>query len=275
VVRLRDETRGGLVRVAGAKIFLDGVLEGGTAALLEPYLDRPEWRGELRAPSADSLAALVAALQSAGLAAHFHAIGDRAVRVALDAVAAARDDARASQARHVIAHLQLVDAADLPRFAELGVVAAFQPLWAQRDAYITELTEPRLGPERWGRLYPIASVLATGGAVAAGSDWPVTTMDPLDAIEVAVTRRNESAPAGEAWIPTERISVDDAVRAYTAGGAYAAGLEDESGTITVGRLADLVVLDGDIFALDPVRISDARVDVTVLEGRVVYRRAGS
>jgi predicted amidohydrolase YtcJ len=272
IVVLRDRYAGRLARVSGAKIFLDGVLEGGTAALLEPYVDRPGWRGELRAPSVDSLAALVGALESAGLAAHFHAIGDRAVRTALDAIDGSHTTGPPQNARHVIAHLQLVDAADLPRLAELGVVASFQPLWAQRDAYVIELTEPRLGPERSGRLYPIGSVLASGAAVAAGSDWPVTTLDPLDAIEVAVTRRNEAAAAGQAWITEERLTVEEAVRAYTAGGAYAAGLEDETGTIEVGKLADLVVLDRDIFVIEVTEISEATVDLTLLEGRVIYRR---
>jgi predicted amidohydrolase YtcJ len=194
------------------------------------------------------------------------------VRTALDAVERARTIGGAEPVRHVIAHAQLVDAADMPRLATLGVVVSFQPLWAQRDAYITELTEPRVGPERASRLYPIASVLASTAVVAAGSDWPVTSLDPLDAMEVAVTRRSESAEAGDAWIPTERIGLDDAVRAYTVGGAYAAGLERDIGMITVGRVADLVVLDRDVFASRPVDISEARVDLTILEGRVVYRR---
>jgi predicted amidohydrolase YtcJ len=270
VVALRDGHPGRLARVTGAKIFLDGVLEGGTAALLEPYLDRPGWRGELRAPSADSLAALVGALEAAGLAAHFHAIGDRAVRAALDAVTAGAGGS--DGVRHVVAHLQLVDAADLARFAQLGVIASFQPLWAQRDAYITELTEPRVGPERSGRLYPIRSVLSSGAVVAAGSDWPVTTMDPLDAIEVAVTRRNEAAEAGEAWLPEERLTVEEAVRAYAGSGAYAAGMENDTGVLAVGLLADIIVLDRDIFVVDPTEISEATVELTMLEGRVVYRR---
>jgi predicted amidohydrolase YtcJ len=270
VAALRDRHGGRLARVAGAKVFLDGVLEGGTAALLEPYVDRPGWLGELRWPEPDSVAALVAGLEAAGLTAHFHAIGDRAVRTALDAVERARP-VGGRGGRHVVAHLQLVEPSDLPRFGALGMVASFQPLWAQRDAYIVELTEPRVGDERSGRLYPIRSVLAAGADLAAGSDWPVTTMDPLDAIEVAVTRRNELAGPGEPWIPSERLTVGEAVRAYTLGGAYAAGMDDQTGAIAVGRLADLVVLDRDIFTIDPTAISDTRVDLTVLEGRIVHR----
>ena len=270
---LRDRYPGGLVQVAGAKIFLDGVLEGGTAALLEPYVGPPGGVGELRWPSSDSLAALVDALESAGLAAHFHAIGDRAVRAALDAVQRARAMSDGALALpHAIAHAQLIDPTDLPRFASLGVAVIFQPLWAQRDAYITDLTEPRVGPERSSRLYPIRSVLATGAVVAAGSDWPVTSMDPLAAIEVAVTRRNETAAPGEGWLVAERLTVEEAVGAYTRGGAHASGLEDRSGVISAGMVADLVVLDRDIFTVRATEISDARVDLTLLEGRVVYRR---
>lgn len=272
---LRDGHGGRLARIVAVKIFLDGVIEGGTAALLEPYLDRPGWRGELRAPSPDSLAALVSALDSAGFKIHMHAIGDRAVRSALDALQRARDRDGGSGPRHILAHLQLIDPADLPRLAQLGVVASFQPLWAYRDAYIVELTEPRLGPERSGRLYPIESVRASGAIVAAGSDWSVTTMDPLDAIEVAVTRVDPEGDGGEAWIPAERLSLDDAVRAYTVGGAFAGDLEAESGSIGVGKSADLVVLDRDLYAVEAREISDVRVDLTIFEGRIVYRRPGT
>jgi predicted amidohydrolase YtcJ len=233
----------------------------------------PGGLGELRWHSPDSLAALVGALESAGLAAHIHAIGDRAVRAALDAVERARSSGEPpSQTRHVVAHAQLIDPADLPRFAMLGVVVSFQPLWAQRDAYITELTEPRVGPERASRLYPIRSVLAAGATVAAGSDWPVTSMNPLEAIEVAVTRRNEKAAPGEPWLAAERLTVEEAIRAYTRGGAYASGLDPRTGAIEVGMLADLIVLDRDVFTIDPTEISEARVDLTLLEGRVVHRR---
>jgi predicted amidohydrolase YtcJ len=273
IAALRDRHGDALVRVAGAKIFLDGVLEGGTAALLEPYLGPPGGLGDLRWASLDSLGSLVGALESAGLTAHFHAIGDRAVRAALDAVERAGTTERGRVgARHVVAHAQLIHPTDLARFAALGVVVSFQPLWAQRDAYIIELTEPRVGSERSSRLYPIRSVLATGAAVAAGSDWPVTSMDPLAAIEVAVTRRNEAAAAGNAWLPAERLTVEEAVAVYTRGGAHAGGMEDREGQIVEGMLADLVVLDRDIFTIDPTEISGARVDLTLLEGRVVYRR---
>jgi hypothetical protein len=254
-----------------AKIFLDGVIEGGTAALLEPYLDRPAWRGELNVP-ADTLPALVAALDSAGFKVHVHAIGDRAIRAALDAIEARRARDGGSGPRHILAHIQLFDPADVPRFAELGVVASFQPLWAYEDSYIRDLTEPRLGPARSRWLYPIRSLVESGAVVAAGSDWSVTSMNPLLAMETAIRRVNPRLDEGEAWLPEERVTLDQIVRAYTVGGALAADMEAETGTVGVGKLADLAVLERDLYSIDPTEISDVRVDLTVLEGRVVYRR---
>lgn len=271
---LRDRYPGRLARPVAAKIFLDGVIEGGTAALLEPYLDRPGWSGELRM-SPDSLTPLVESLDSAGFKVHVHAIGDRAIRAALDAFEAQylRDDGAGP--RHIIAHLELIDPDDVPRFAKLGVVAAFQPLWAYADSYITDLTEPRLGPERSSRLYPIKSVLKTGAVVAGGSDWSVTSMNPLLAIEVGITRESPDAAGGEPWIPDERMSLDDMLYAYTMGGALAADQKDETGSITLGKSADLTVLDRDLYSIDPREISDVHVDLTIFEGRIVYRRPGT
>ena len=272
LTRLRTQYEGTLLRPVAAKIFLDGVIEGGTAALLEPYLDRAGWRGELRL-EVGPLAELVAALDSEGFKVHMHAIGDRAVRTALDALERQHERDGGSGPRHVLAHLQLIDPADVGRLAELGVVASFQPLWAQRDAYIIDLTEPRLGAERSSRLYPIERVRAAGAILAAGSDWPVTSMDALDAMEVAVTRRSPDAAAGDAWIPEERVTLDDILRAYTMGGALAADLERETGSIAVGKSADLVVLARDLYAIAAEEISEVRIDLTVLEGRVVFRRS--
>ncbi len=274
LVALRERYMGRLARPVAAKIFLDGVIEGGTAALLEPYLDRPGWSGELRI-SPDSLTPLVESLDSAGFKVHVHAIGDRAIRVALDAFEAQYLRDGGAGPRHIIAHLELFDPADIPRLAQLGVVAAFQPLWAYADSYITDLTEPRLGPERSRWLYPIKSVLETGAIVAGGSDWSVTSMNPLLAIEVGVTRRSPDADDGEAWIPEERVSLDDMLYAYTMGGALAADQEEETGSITLGKSADLTVLDRDLSAIDASEISDVKVDMTLLEGRTVYRRPGT
>jgi predicted amidohydrolase YtcJ len=268
---LRDRYAGELVRPVAAKVFLDGVIEGATAALLEPYVDQSSWRGELNLP-ADTLARLVAALDDAGFKVHVHAIGDRAIRIALDAFERQRDRDGGAGPRHIMAHIQLFDSADVRRFAELDVVASFQPLWAYEDSYIRDLTEPRLGPERSRWLYPIASVIATGAIVAAGSDWSVTSMNPLLAIETAMRRVNPRLDEGVAWIPEEVVTLDQMLRAYTMGGALAGDMEAETGSVTVGKLGDLVVLDRDLHAIEPTEISEARVELTVLEGRIVYRR---
>jgi predicted amidohydrolase YtcJ len=268
---LRDRYAGRLERPGAAKIFLDGVIEGGTAALLEPYLDQPGWRGELNVQP-DTLAALVEALDRAGFKVHVHAIGDRAIRMALDALDAQHLRDRGTGPRHILAHIQLFDPEDVPRFATLGTVASFQPLWAYRDSYIRDLTEPRLGPERSRWLYPIRSVLERGAVVAGGSDWSVTTMNPLPAIEVGVRRIDPDLDEGEPWIPEERVSLDDMLAMYTRNGAIAGELGTETGTLTVGKSADLVVLDRDPYAVPPEELSELVVELTVFEGRVVYQR---
>ncbi|MGE3525656.1 MAG: amidohydrolase, partial [Gemmatimonadales bacterium] len=258
------------VRPVAAKIFLDGVIEGQTAALLAPYLDRPGYLGELNF-SPDHLTSLVHALDSAGFKVHIHAIGDRAIRTALDAFEAQTRLDRGAGPRHIMAHIQLWGPADLPRPARLGVVMSFQPLWAYADSYIRDLTVPRLGPARSRWLYPIRSVIETGAIVAGGSDWPVTSMNPLDAIQVAVTRRALNDSTGPAWIPEERIDLATALRMYTAGGAMASDLEQEIGMIRMGRLADLVVLSADPFAVPPGRIHEIEVVATVAGGEIVTR----
>lgn len=268
---LRDRYRSALVRPVAAKIFLDGVIEAGTAALLAPYTDRAGWRGELNVQP-DSLRTLVAALDDAGFKVHVHTIGDRAIRAALDAFQVQRIRDGGLGPRHIMAHIQLFDPADIGRLASLGVVASFQPLWFYADTYITDLTEPRLGPERSRWLYPARSVLESGAIVAAGSDWSVSSMDPLQGIEVAVTRRDPDVGEGPSWIPEERLDVETMIAAYTLNGALAGDVHLETGTISVGKSADLVVLDADILSIPAERISDARVDLTLFEGRVVYRR---
>lgn len=272
--RLRAQFRGPLLHPNSAKIFEDGVLESGTAALLQPYLNR---RGDSGTPTlaAAALDSLVAALDRAGFQVHIHAIGDRAIRLSLDAFEHAREANGARDARHILAHIELIDPQDIPRFKALGVIADFQPLWAYQDSYIAELTEPVLGPERSRWLYPIGSVLAAGAVVAAGSDWSVSSMNPLEAIQVAVTRRGPDADSGAAWIPGEVATLDAMIRAYTINGAYARFADSTTGSIQVGKLADLVLLDRDLFAIPAHQIAQTRVKVTILGGRVVYEEGGS
>ena len=179
---------------------------------------------------------------------HIHAIGDGAVRLSLDAFAAARAANGARDARHQIAHLEMIDTLDVPRFAQLGVLANFQSLWAFRDSYIRDLTEPVLGPERSSRLYPIGSVARAGGTLVGGSDWIVSSMNPFEAMQVAVTRRDPFEGPGAPWNPKEAVSLEQILTAYTINGARANFQERETGSIETGKAADLVLLDRDLFA---------------------------
>jgi len=255
---------------SAVKIFVDGVIEAKTAALLAPYSDGSGRSGEPNLTAA-ALDTLVAAIDAAGFQVHQHAIGDRAVRMALDALEFARRHNGPRDARPIIAHLELIDPADIPRFAALGVIPSFQPLWAYADDYITRLTEPVLGPERSRWLYPIGSVAKTGAHLAAGSDWSVSSMNPLEAIQVAVTRRAPEAAAGPPWIPEEVADLRTMLVAYTSGGAYAAGEEVTKGTLEPGKEADLIVLDRDLYRVPATQIHAAKVLLTLFGGREVWR----
>ena len=236
------------VSVRTVKIFADGIVEAGTAAMLDSYEDAlgapPGWRGQ-PVWSASELTAAATAFDADGFQLHVHAIGDAAVRAALDAVAAVARANGPRDRRPVVAHTQCVHPDDLPRFAELGVVANFEPLWAQLDPAQLDLTLPRLGPDRGHGQYPMASLMASGAVLSFGSDWPVSSYRPLDGLAVAVTRQTpEGVPSG-GWVPGERLPVQTALAAYTSGVAYQAFEQDLWGSVTVGRRADLVWLSAD------------------------------
>jgi len=200
--------------------------------------------------------------------------GDRAIRVTLDAFEHAIRVNGARDSRHHIAHAQLIDPADIPRFRQLGVYANFQPLWAYADPYITELTEPFLGPERSRWLYPFGSVVASGANVVFGSDWSVSSMNPLLGIEVGVTRSVPDGAGGPAWIPEERVDLATMLAGYTRDAALVNFLERETGTLEVGKAADLVVLARDLFAIPPEKIGETEALLTVFDGRIIYRARG-
>jgi predicted amidohydrolase YtcJ len=201
-----------------------------------------------------------------------HAIGDRAIRQGLDAIAAAERANGPRDRRPHIAHLQLFHPAELPRFRELGVVANIQPLWAYADSYIRTLTEPRLGPERSRWLYPFGALQRTGAVLAGGSDWSVTSVNPLHGIQVAVTRKPLDASADSpSWLAEQRLDLPTALAAYTNGGAYVTFEEKDSGALDVGKLADLIVLDQNLLQIPVEHIHTAKVLWTLLEGREVYR----
>jgi predicted amidohydrolase YtcJ len=209
-------------------------------------------------------------LVAEGFSIHLHAIGDRAVRMALDAVEQAERGQDRGTRRHQIAHAQVVDPADAPRFGALGVIANFQPLWAYPDAYIRDLTWPALGPDRSQWIYPINAVLQAGGRIAFGSDWSVTSLVPLEGIQVAVTRRDPADSLGLQLLPEQAITLEAALRAYTLGAAYANGLDSLTGSLSVGKAADLVVLEADLRELPPHRIAGVRVLLTLLDGKPVH-----
>jgi predicted amidohydrolase YtcJ len=265
----REKYQGRLLRAGDAKIFVDGVIESHTAALLEPYLDRPGDRGT-PIMSAEVLNRLAVALDRAGFQIHIHAIGDRAVRMSLDAFEAALKANGARDARHHIAHLELISPADVPRFRELNVVANFQPLWAYPDLYITRLTEPILGRERSGRLYPIGSVARSGAVIVGGSDWSVSSLNPLEAVQVAVTRRGPDESSGPAWLPDELVDLPTVLAAYTINGAFLSHEEELTGSIEPGKAADLVVLDRNLFEIPASEIHNVKVVLTLLGGKEVY-----
>ena len=268
IERLRQEYRGARLRITAAKVGVDGALEARTAALLEPYVGGDDSGPTMMQP--DVFHATVLALDRAGFQAHVHVIGDRATRIALDAVAAARAANGATGPTHQLAHLQLVHPADVPRFGPLRVAANIQGLWAYRDEETIELVEPAIGPERAGRLYPLGGLERAGATLVGGSDWSVTSMNPLAAIEVAVTRRGARQPAGPAWLPEEVVSLDTMLTAYTINGARLQLQEDEVGSITVGKAADLVVLNRNLRSIPVVDINGARVLYTFVDGAQVH-----
>ncbi|MCX5129372.1 amidohydrolase [Streptomyces sp. NBC_00347] len=271
LLRRRTDFTHGTLNAHTVKIMQDGIAENHTAAMLAPYLTSCGCASDNSGISfidPAELASIVTRLDAEGFQVHFHALGDRAVREALDAVAAALRSNGPSRHRHHLAHLQVVDPADIPRFHELGATANIQALWAAHEPQMDELTIPFLGERRAALQYPFAALLNSGATLAAGSDWPVSSPDPIAALHTAVNR-HEPASDRPVFLPEQRIPLDAALAAYTAGSAYVNHL-DETGTIGVGKLADLTVLDRDIFAHPVGEIAGARVQQTFVGGRRVH-----
>jgi hypothetical protein len=258
-------------RATAVKLMLDGVAENYTAAMLENYLDAngvPTDNAGIEFIGRDDLLEIVPILDRLGFHCHFHAIGDRAVRNALDAVAAARKANSMSRGRHHIAHLQMVDPADQRRFGALDVAANIQPLWAAHEAQLDSLTLPFLSTESAANQYPFASLLRSGARLAMGSDWSVSTPNVMRQVEVAVTRRPTDDRNKPPFLPKESLSVEQALQACTTGSAWVNGLEHAVGTIGVGKRADLVVLEDDPRTATP--IGDVKVEATIAAGEFVY-----
>jgi predicted amidohydrolase YtcJ len=271
LVEQRAWGSGGRVDAGTVKIMLDGCPESGTGAMMEPYLGphAEEMGTGIAFVPDDVLRPAVTQLDALGFQLHIHALGDRAVRMALDALEAARKANGPRDARHHIAHLQLPDPVDIPRLRALGVVANMQPFWAQHDDGLASLLQPMVGEERFARLYPIGSVRRSGAVMAFGSDWPVSTPDPLAEMEVAVTRTPLEARDAEPFMPDERIDLAAALAAFTRGSAYV-NRDDDAGTLEVGKRADLAVLDRNVFDRALGAIGEAKVEMTVAAGQIVH-----
>lgn len=272
LIALREKYTAGLIDATTVKIMQDGVMENYTAAMLEPYLIPSGSRG-IPMVEPEKLKQVVARLDKEGFQVHFHAIGDAAIRQSLDAVEEALIENGRLHHRHHIAHIQQFNPADIPRFKELEVVANFQPLWAYADAYVTELTIPFIGEERARWMYPIKSVLDSGATIAFGSDWSVSTANPFPQIETALTRKDadiDQHDEMESFIPEERIDLPSALAAFTINAAFVNKHEADTGSIEVGKYADLIVLDQNLFEVEPWDISKTKSLLTMFGGRVVF-----
>ncbi len=264
-VGLRSGFGNSFLRVGNVKLFCDGTLGSQTAEMIEPFVGQPDNHG-VSAISQEELEDAIHRASSAGIACAVHAIGDKANRRVLDAFEKQRHTGLGAELRHRIEHVQLLHADDIPRFKELEIIASVQPIHATSDMYMAE--------KYWGQRaelsYAWRSLLDSGAQLAFGSDAPVESMDPLVGIHAAVTRqRSDGEPEG-GWHPEQRLSMSEAVHGYTLGAAYASGTEHERGSISVGKLADLVVLSADIFEMPPEDILDTHVVATVFDGRTVF-----
>ena len=279
LLALRERGSAGRFAATSVKIMQDGVCENFTAAVLEPYLDaegHPTTNRGISFVDPELLNEAVTRLDAQGFQVHFHALGERAVREALDAIEAARNANGASDHRHHLAHIQIVHPDDIGRFRALDAVANAQPLWAAHEGQMDELTIPFLGHPRATWQYPFASLVRSGATLAMGSDWSVSTPDPLEEMHVAVNRMMAPGYAyrvenREVFIPEERIDLGTAIGGFTMGTAFVNHLDASTGSIEVGKAADLVVLDRDLFAHPQEEIAEASVQLTLVAGRRVFQ----
>ena len=259
------------VRIGGLKGFVDGSLGSHTAAFLEPFTDAPKDSG-LLVNSEQDLYAWTSGADRAGLQVIVHAIGDRAIRMQLGIFARVASENGARDRRFRIEHAQHIAPTDIPRFASLGVIASMQPYHAIDDGRWAERV---IGPERIRTTYAFRSLRDAGARLAFGSDWFVAPPTPLEGIYAAVTRRTLDDRNPDGWVPEQKITVEDALRAYTSGGAFASFEEADKGTLERGKLADFTIIDRDLTRIAPETIRDARVTMTVVGGRIVFEQTGS
>lgn len=274
-LQLREEYSSGKLRFSGLKQFLDGVPTTHTAFLLDPYSDRPETRGDTLIPP-DTVKEWVVEADRNGFRVRLHACGDGAVRLGLDCFEAARKHNGVRDSRHTIEHIEVIHPHDISRFAEMGVTASMQPEhMAASKEFADNAYLARLGQEREPFTWPIKTLLTSGATLAFGSDFPIVELNPLTEIYRAVTRlHNDGLPEG-GWNPSERITLAEALKAYTLGPAYGTFREHELGTLEVGKLADIIVLDQNLFQFPSEMIRETKVILTIMDGRVVYEEQRS
>ena len=263
-----------MLKAGAIKLMADGVIESHTAAMLEPYGNRPGVQGEPRF-STEALNRIVADLDKRGWQVMIHAIGDRAIRMALDAFeqAAKLNPPPARGRRHRIEHIETIDTADIPRFGQLGVVASMQPYHGLPEPTQLDVWKANIGEARAGRAWLYGSIARRNGRLAFGSDWPVVTIDPLLGLHVATNRTTPEGEPEGGWLPSERLTLRQAVDAYTRGAAWASFDEHRKGSLERDMLADIVILSKDVFALPVSRLTEAEVAVTIFDGKIVYRRS--
>ena len=260
-----DWISGGVV-----KTMLDGVIEAHTAAMLAPYSDDPQQAGKMFWEPAKYQQAITE-LDRRGLQIFTHAIGDKSVRLALDAYQQASETNHTSDARPRIEHIETISAQDIPRFGKQGVIASFQPLHAYPNENVLNVWARNAGPERTQRAWVWHSIESTGGVLAFGSDWPVVTLNPWPGVQNALTRKTAEGDPPNGFVPQERISLEDAIRAYTLGAAFAGHREKIEGSIEPGKLADLIILARDLFKIEANQIADMEVLLTMVGGKTVYQ----
>jgi len=272
IERVRRTYHDEWVSGGGVKFRFDGVIEAHTAAMLAPYTDDPSQSGFLKWEP-EKYKQAVAELDRRGVQVFTHAIGDRAIRVALDAYENAAKVNRTKDARHRIEHIEDSSATDIPRFGPLGVIASMQPLHAYPNDNILKVWARNVGPERAERAWAWRRIADGGGRLAFGSDWPVVTISPWPGVQNLLTRQTTEGNPPGGWIPQMRISLPEAIEGYTLGGAIAAHREKTEGSLEVGKLADLIVVSQDLFHVEPGKMGQTEVLLTMVGGKVVHQSA--
>jgi len=252
------------------KFMVDGVIESHTAAMIEPYSDDPSLKGKLFWDPAKYSSA-IAELDKLGLQLFTHAIGELGVRTALDAYQHAEEVNHTSDRRPRIEHIETIKAADISRFGKLGVIASMQPLHSYPDADTLDVWARNAGPDRASRAWSWKSIADAGGRYAFGSDWPVVTLNPWYGLQTAVTRQTREGTPEKGFVPSQRLTVAQAVEGYTLGAAFAGRREKTEGSLEKGKLADLIIVSQNIFEIDPHKISETKVRTTIVGGKVVYQ----